>query len=504
MHNYNKLRSSILLFTCIGITHATPPISIKDDSPKEQYLQTIDYVAKMAQDIYCYWDIKKEQHGVDWQVIVNDAKNKVNDNTTFDQFQRILTSVASSLHDGHVNYIPASLQEIFYTPIRVKKLPDGYYISQVEQDKMWPYSIDIEPGDEVLAVHDQPIEAYITEKGKMMSASTMYALKSRTASAIHAMDKFQHAPKDNLKLTIKKYTTQQVKIVELPWINYQNPSSDEQSLSDIVQTKILPGNIGVLTLTSMHYKSGNEAHIAFIKQAMNTLKNTKSLIIDVRNNGGGYGEIGDSVVAHFINKKVRRYQAQLKNSYQAMYARPELIELFQQTDPSISEFSEWVDYDIQPLSAEKPAYDKPVYILTNERCFSACDTFVDSFSSNHLGKVLGARTGGGTGYPLWFKLPWQFGNFRFSILRGFSNHDRYLEGIGTIPDVEIYNTPRDLYHKLDGELIGAYNLVMNELNHTNQVQYAKKKIDLKTNFAMRQNEIVPFYIEEAYWQKVQR
>ncbi|WP_419420767.1 S41 family peptidase [Legionella sp. D16C41] len=507
MYRYHNLRCSVyacvLLFNGISTSSATP-IALKADSPKEQYLQTIDYVAKMAKDIYCYWDIKKKQHNVDWQAIVDDAKSKVNDHTNFSQFQQILTVVASSLHDGHVNYIPDSLQRVFYTPIRVKKLPSGYYISQVEQDKMWPYPIDIEPGDKVLAVNDQLIDTYIQEKSKMMSASTPHALQSYTASAIHALDKFNDAPANNLKLTLEKYTTQQVKTVELPWINYQKTDLDNEALSDIVQTKILPGNIGVLTLTAMHHESGKDALIAFVKKTMTTLKNTKALIVDVRNNGGGYGEIGDSVVAHFINKKVRRYQAQLKNSSQAMYARPELAELFQQTDPSVSEYSEWVDYDIEPLSKDKPAYAKPVYVLTNERCFSACDTFVDSFSSNHIGKVLGAQTGGGTGYPLWFQLPWQFGNFRFSILRGFSNHNRYLEGVGTIPDVEIYNTPRDLFHNLDGELIRAYNFVMNELNHTNKVQYANKKTDLTAHFSMKQSKIIPFYVEEAYWQKVQK
>ena len=101
-------------------------------------------------------------------------------------------------------------------------------------------------------------------------------------------------------------------------------------------------------------------------------------------------------------------------------------------------------------------------------------------------------------------MPWNFGNFRFSILRGYSNHDRYLEGVGTIPDVEMYPTPKDLHHYLDGELIQAYNLVMNEFSHTKQLFYAQATGDLLANFAVRESSIVPFYVEEAYWQKVQQ
>ncbi len=508
MFGFGNLRcwvyTCVLMFCCVGATHAVPAMPIKADSQKERYLQTIDYISKMAKDIYCYWDIKQEQDDVDWQGIIGDAKAKVTEETTFAQFQQILTRIAASVHDGHVNYIPDSFRRVFYVPIRVKKLPEGYYIAQVEQSKMWPYPVDIEPGDKVLAVNAQPIDAYIEEKSKMISASTDHALKSYTASAMHALGKYKDAPEDNLRLTVEKFATQQVKTVELPWVSYQRFSFDGDSLSDIVQADILPSNIGVLTLTSMHHNAGRNAHIAYIKKAMDSLKNTRALIIDVRDNGGGFGEIGDSVVAHLVNEKVVRYKAQLKNSYQAIYARPNLVELFKQTDPSISEYSEWVDYDIKPLSTDKPIYDKPVYVLTNEGCFSACDTFVDSFSSNHLGKVLGAQTGGGTGYPLWFELPWEFGNFRFSILRGYSNHDRYLEGLGTIPDVEIYNTPRDLYHQLDGELISAYNLVMKELAPAGLVKPDLKTANIQAYFAIKQSQIVPFYLKEAYWQKVQR
>ncbi|WP_367606165.1 S41 family peptidase [Legionella sp. W05-934-2] len=494
---------SVLLLSVINPNICLAASPLKGDTPKEQYIQTIDYIARTAKDIYCYWDIKKEQHQVDWQTIIDNAKRQIDETTTFEQFQQILTQIAAGVHDGHVNYIYPG-KWAFYAPISVKKLPEGYYIAKVERDKMGPYSVDVEPGDKVVAVNNKPIDDYIEELGQTISASTNHARQSYAASALPALNKFKEAPEDNLNLTVEKYLSKEVKTVSLPWVRYPNSSATNPELADVVQTKILPGNIGVLTITAMSFGEEPPPMIAYIKQQLAGLKNTKALIIDVRNNGGGWGEIGDSVVAHFITEKVKRYKAQLKNSYQAIYDRPELLERFDQTDPSVYEFSEWIDFDIQPLAKDKPLYGKPVYVLTNERCFSACDTFVDSFSSNHIGKVLGAQTGGGTGYPLWFELPWHFGNFRFSILRGYSNHDRYLEGVGTIPDIYTYQTPRDLYHQVDGEMIGAYNYVMNELSGTKDIHFAEKAGDLSANFALKQAEIVPYYLEEAYWQKVQQ
>ncbi|TAL66496.1 MAG: hypothetical protein EPN84_00190 [Legionella sp.] len=495
-------------FVFIGalLFSSTPLFAAQDIqaiTPKEQYLKTIDFIDKMAKDIYCYWDLKKEQHNVDWPTLINQAKARINEQTSLEQFQEILIQLAASIHDGHVNYRYPYKTKIFYTPILVKKLDDGYYISQVEQDKMTPYPVDLQSGDKVLGVNDQSIEEYISSKEQYISASTNSARQSYASAALNSLEKFKTAPEGTLTVTVSKYDTHQIKTVDLPWIVFERKLPDIRPLSEVVKSKILPGNIGVLNVTQMSHEEGVDALIAAVKREMQALKNTNALIIDVRYNGGGAGEIGDSIISHFITQKVRRYQAQLKNSTQALYGRPNLVELFNQTDPAQYVYSEWLDYNIEPMKNDKPVYAKPVYILTNEFCFSACDTFVDSFSSNHIGEILGAQTGGGTGYPLWFDLPWNLGSFRFSILRGYSNHERYLEGTGTIPDVKITTTPRDLHHQLDGELIAAYDYVLKKLKGNQKNFSALKGKALTHYFSATQPEIVPFYIQEEYWQKLQ-
>ena len=121
----------------------------------------------------------------------------------------------------------------------------------------------------------------------------------------------------------------------------------------------------------------------------------------------------------------------------------------------------------------------------------------------HLGQVLGAQTGGGTGYPLWFELPWNFGDFRFSILRGYSNHDRYLEGVGTIPDVPLTNTVKAIHQQTDGILMSAYEHVVRFLGR-NQPMTQLDKGMIKQHFAVKPKPIVPYFEEEAYWHSVQK
>jgi carboxyl-terminal processing protease len=499
-------RFTSVLISLLFVSSSFAGVNLDVVSDTNKYKKTIDFIEQMGSDIYCYWDVKKEQFGVEWKKVISDARNKISDETSFEQFQEILTNLASSLHDGHVNYIFNS-NKLFYVPIKVKAIGEQYYIARVDSDKIFPNNVDLSAGDKLLAVDGQNINEYINRKSQYISGSTLKAINSKAAESINSLEKFKTAPQNTLNLTIEKFTTGEVKDIELPWLIYDREAdTQEKRLSDIVSSKILPGNIGVLTLTQMYHENGLKAHIDYIKQELTALKNTRALIIDVRDNGGGYGEIGDSIIAHLILKPMRRYQIQLKNSMQVIYARPELLDVFAQVDPNTYHYSEWQDVMISPVAdiGGVASYDKPVYILANERCFSACDTFVDSFSSNKLGEVLGAQTGGGTGYPLWIELPWNYGNFRFSVLRGYSNHGRYLEGTGTIPDVEIQKTPSDLYNNIDGELIKAYRYVINKLNISHPFKKNENSASIMANFTSKTSAIVPYHVEEEYRQNAQR
>lgn len=195
----------------------------------------------------------------------------------------------------------------------------------------------------------------------------------------------------------------------------------------------------MLRLSRMAHEDGKTALINAVKAEMKALKNTRALIIDVRNNGGGWGEIGDTIVGHLVDHKVRRYQAQLKNSNQALVERPNLAEIL----------------------------------------------------------------GGGTGYPLRIELPWGYGHFRLSILRGYSNHGRFIEGTGTIPDVEIHDTLVNIAREIDGKLLDSYRFVLNELNDNQLNSSFISTPGLLAEFSSGNEEIVPYTVEEIDRLKLQ-
>jgi len=307
------------------------------------------------------------------------------------------------------------------------------------------------------------VEDKIKAIEKISNGSTLHSIRSKAIRRLKSHFTFDGLPRKNRVLTVKKFTNGEIIQVELPWLIEQSSSwNNNKKIEEKVWAKILPGNIGLLRVNSMWAEEGDETYIKWIHSRLDLLQNTRAIIIDVRDNGGGSGFIGDAIISRFITKEKVRYKMSLRKSTQVLFNRPQVYETFSDFDLSSGNFTEWIDLKITPASTEN-YYSGTVTVLTNENCFSACDTFVDSFQSNGIGKVYGQQTGGGTGYPLGLKLPYGYGRFRFSVLRGLSNHGRLLEGIGTLPDVPLATKIEDLRQKRDGVLIETHRLLMEEI-----------------------------------------
>lgn len=116
--------------------------------------------------------------------------------------------------------------------------------------------------------------------------------------------------------------------------------------------------------------------------------NCDSLIIDIRNNGGGLLTNIDVLVGRLIKDEI-------PGGY-----------ITHKTGPGHSDFSR--PYPITYKSA--PEYrihflDRPVYVLTNRSCYSAANAFAAVMKSLPNVTVIGARTGGGAGLPFSSELP---------------------------------------------------------------------------------------------------
>jgi peptidase S41-like protein/tricorn protease-like protein len=136
--------------------------------------------------------------------------------------------------------------------------------------------------------------------------------------------------------------------------------------------EMLPDNIGYMWIQSFDV----EITDADINEVLGIFKDTKGLIIDVRQNTGGDPSGAARLASHLTDKEAYLGFERFK------------------TGPASGDFSD-SDIDIRPASGE--LYTKPIAVLTDRFSYSATTTFI--YYTNPLVHVsfIGGRTGGGSG-----------------------------------------------------------------------------------------------------------
>ena len=118
-----------------------------------------------------------------------------------------------------------------------------------------------------------------------------------------------------------------------------------------------------------------------------TLASTDGLIIDVRDNGGGYLPYVEMFVRRFITERIHAGSISHK------------------TGPGHDDFSEPYDYYFEPVDKTRIKYLKPIVVLANRSSYSATNNFVSIMKNLPNVRVVGDTTGGGSGLPFTYDMP---------------------------------------------------------------------------------------------------
>ncbi len=149
------------------------------------------------------------------------------------------------------------------------------------------------------------------------------------------------------------------------------------------------------------------------------LSTCNGLIIDIRDNGGGSMTNVDKIVARFITERTLMGYISHK------------------TGPGHDSFSDPRPYYIDPAPAGRLMWSKPTVVLTNRSTFSAANNFVSVMQYLPQVKIVGSRTGGGSGMPFSSELPNGWG-IRFSACSVLDARGNTTEfGIDPSPGCEV-------------------------------------------------------------------
>ena len=156
------------------------------------------------------------------------------------------------------------------------------------------------------------------------------------------------------------------------------------------EIKILPGNIGYVEIkdfnSTSYFKKENRNRISF-KSVLNFLENTSAIIIDFRENLGGYV---------FLSAKLCSYFSDKPNSY---FITTESI--FRYDSSGIRKENKY-KYQLYTDSEIDNTLigNKKIFVLTSKRTFSAGELSTYKLKQlNHNTKIVGEKTtGGGNGH----------------------------------------------------------------------------------------------------------
>ncbi len=254
-------------------------------------------------------------------------------------------------------------------------------------------------------------------------------------------------------------------------------------------TRKLDGDVGYLRIAEMR---GEPAFLDTLDAAMQSLRDTKGLVIDVRGNGGGTRDalrrlapyllpangapVVGNVAAVLLDGPPRGGQAAAPDALadRGLYpldwtgwtgAQRTAISTFARTwKPSwklpAGRFSPWHFLVLDRADNDKAfAYDRKVVVLIDRGCFSATDVFAAALGALPNVTLLGEATSGGSGRARGHRLNKSGIRLQLSTMASFRPDGVLFEGNGVAPDVAVATQAGDLIGASDTALAKACELL---------------------------------------------
>jgi len=177
-----------------------------------------------------------------------------------------------------------------------------------------------------------------------------------------------------------------VPVFNRPRTANSNPSAHAVILGDLqeagrVQWAVTDDQIGFIAISMW-----NDPQIpAQCDAALEQMRNTRGLIVDVRLNGGGGEPLAEQFASRFLDKEFVYAYSQFRNG------------------PAHTNLTEKEERRIAPRGPWR--YDRPVVLLIGQKCMSSDESFVGMMTGDPQVTTMGDHTCGSSGNPEMINLP---------------------------------------------------------------------------------------------------
>ncbi|MBL8513418.1 MAG: hypothetical protein JNJ55_05460 [Betaproteobacteria bacterium] len=192
----------------------------------------------------------------------------------------------------------------------------------------------------------------------------------------------------------------------------------------------------------VRFSGFNESLRARVLAAIEELKDTPGMILDLRGNGGGSGDMAAAIMSRFFENEQKGAKVLTRTGKPVTVMFIPIIK----TEPVLK-------------GAGKSAYTKPLVVLTNSGSASASEIVSGGLQDAGRALVVGERTCGCLlGYIGYADLPGG-GQLAYSELGFMFGKGKRIEGEGVVPDKEVTLTAEDYRLNRDRVLEAAEALL---------------------------------------------
>jgi C-terminal processing protease CtpA/Prc len=413
---------------------------------------------------YAYVDEKKEQYGVDLDRMEADALKRLDKVQSDADFGVLVKEIIAALRDGHceasADHLIAPRQRAW--PFHLHSVKEGVVVTDMAPSVA---GSGIEHGNVLKRVNGRPIEDWINEAARTVSASTdgarrRLALKQMISTADESVRvKIEHANGTTATFTVKTGP-----YLRLP----AEPNLADPPEGRFVAAHVLKRGVGYIRFPSFGWETA-ERHRAKtdaemdaaaqpardqIDAAFAAVAATKALVLDLRGNRGGWDNLGAYVLSHLEPGDFRYYATQTRSS-------PELraIDKFPwlPRDDGWAPKVDWIPRKTTFSFFQGKTYTGALVVLINEDVGSAADCLAAALADLHPNvRFVGRPTHGAAGGPKDLaKLKHSGVGVRLCTMRVWTPKGRLIEGQGTRPDVPVQWTREDVRKGRDPDLEAA-------------------------------------------------
>jgi len=384
------------------------------------------------------------------------------------EYYRLMKQFCAMLKDGHTNidfpeHIQSKLLKTMFGDYRIviENIEHKAIITHINPSK----KDIIPPGSEIVAVNNLSVKEYLAQfVTPYISASTHHILED-----IATIEMLQGFEGEQYKLKIKKPDSVMIELVvehsrcsETAIYPGKNPANN------LLDLKWLDKQIAYLALNSFQDKSIDSLFLDKLPE----LYKAKAMIVDLRRNGGGDGDIGLEILKYLIpNKKVSGSKSRTRNHIATYKAWGEMINPkdtannLEYRKAYLSYIGEYYyDFPNTPrtLKTSHKRLIIPIVVLIGHNTASAAEDFlVYANKQPHFTKI-GSPTIGSTGQPYYFSLP---GGAQARVC---TKQDTYPDGtefvgVGITPDIFVEQTLSDYLNNIDPVLEKAIKFLNQEI-----------------------------------------